>query len=806
MKKILFIFYVLLCLYGYSQKNARNGAEFCPDSICRVLFVFADVTDDTLTFELPGWTEGHLPDYAEAFMDCNIDWRITSYITNFFHEASFGSFNLIGDYYPQLMTFSINDLQRQGFDNVVQKLDSASSYGAVTRHGFSLSDFDIWKFPHGQINYTPKVKTRDNRLDILLIVWRHNSKYKKNPSGGSCGFVGNYNGITLGSLTGYNCSSMVCHAEPDKVFRHEFSHTLIGGNNYHSGGSGTGDTCNFLSNIGGYSMISSYNSNLESYNGWDRWWLGWKHPSKEHYISAVNVHGNEIAADLEYGESLGNNVFILRNFAEYGDAIRIKLPYVKTLDERVRNQYLWIENHQIKEGTVEHDVRKPKGIRFNIQIGNDRLDGDFKKSRTNYIVPLSAFGNYDFDYTALDTIDPNIHWFDAYTTDAFANPFTGYHPIMMPAWDVDVDGASIDDKIQSKEYITIHRIYKDSISACGHLPVFGNRFDAFTAGASIGIGSNPPTTPLMTYRTSKRESGTEQTNNPANPATDDNRYIWLNGLRVDVLEEYSNGDVKVRVVWDDFDVDKDVRWCGPIMLSEKIILKEYKNIILDYGLMPTRPNNPVNLFGRKIFADPTVFTCRDGSLFIQESFSTVRVSNQSLLVIEDGAEYSVEDGALLDIQSSGTLLVKSGATLHIKGSGRVEVRNGAYVCFEEGANIILDNVLSVINLHNDYYQGVNSVHQNIAAQCVDDPLPVFPISGDGRINVFSGNNYIQNRVYTGEAYETGMKLQVGYQVTDEIEHGNVIIDDGADVVFDAEEEVNLEPGTEVRLGGKLTVR
>jgi hypothetical protein len=51
-------------LCANAQENSRNGKEFCPNGLFRVFIVFADVTDDTLSFELPGWTAGQLPIYA----------------------------------------------------------------------------------------------------------------------------------------------------------------------------------------------------------------------------------------------------------------------------------------------------------------------------------------------------------------------------------------------------------------------------------------------------------------------------------------------------------------------------------------------------------------------------------------------------------------------------------------------------------------------------------------------------------------------------------------------------------------------
>lgn len=806
MKKFYLILFICISFNLTAQRNARYGREFAPYGLFRVLTVFADVTDDTVDYSFSWWNEDELPDIADQIFEYQLNGRVTNYVTKYFYEASFGNFIVLGDYYPHLVKLQHNDFTSSTIMvPVINYLNSTPANDTLTQHGYGFSSFDRYGFL-SNMEYRLTIQSPDNKIDMLNVIWRRNKIRFKTAWGGFsvCRFLADTNQIK--NFSGVNGFSHICHESPHKVFCHEFSHTLIGDNNYHTGGAGTGDPGTFLSNVGGYSMLSSYNANLDSYNGWDRWWLGWKHPSKQHYISAVDSNGNEIEADLIYGEPLANNEFILRNFADYGDAVRIKLPYLKTLDNRVRNQYLWIENHQIRTNTIEYEPGKARDIRFNIQIGNDNLTANFLLSRTNYYVPLSAFGNYDFDYTPFDTAVANLYWYDAFTSSNRSNPFCGYHPSMLPAIDANLQYSSVDDKIQSNEFVMVHRIYKDGESVCGHLPVFGNSYDAFHSGTALRLASNPPSTPLLTYKTYTRQFNNEQKDNPSTSADDDNRHIWLNGLKVDIVEKYSNGNIKVRIVWDNYDVDSDVRWCGPIMLTETLILKSGKTILLDYGQMPTRPVNPMTFDEKKIFADPTVFTCRTGSLFQQERSSKVLVKNLSSLVLEPGSEYVIDDGALLDINSSATLVIKSGAMLRVRGSGRVEIRSGAYVCIEQGADIVLESTLSVINLHNEYAQGVNPLCVSLSADCTNIPLSEYPHGGQGRINVFSGDTFIQNRAYSGDSYETGTTIKAGHHVTDQTTYGNVTIENGATVVFDAEEEVRLEPGVEVKTGGALTVR
>lgn len=208
------------------------------------------------------------------------------------------------------------------------------------------------------------------------------------------------------------------------------------------------------------------------------------------------------------------------------------------------------------------------------------------------------------------------------------------------------------------------------------------------------------------------------------------------------------------------------------------------------GLTPTHPLHPIIFHGQKVFADPTVFTCRNHSLFHQEAYSKVKVKNLSTLVLEDGSEYVIEDHAMLNIDSSACLIVKSGATLRVKGKGHVDVREGGYICIESGANIVLEDTLSSLNLHKGYIAGA-SPNAPSGCNCSNTPQN-FVHSGLGSIHSnYNSLKYIQNRTYTGKAYETGKRIWGGRKVTITLPAGNVTLSNGADVILDADKEVDL---------------
>lgn len=797
-KQLVIVAMVMLFQYNvFPQQNAHDGQWYSPYGEIRMFVVFADVVDDTNTSHVPFWNSGCLPEYADEIIDDYATENFTSYISKYFSEASFGAFRVTGDYYPNLIELNNNNIRRNGLDEVVEYLNQLPGNDIVTHNGHHLIDFDRWSVNNPR-DYYPKYNIPDNKLDMLVIVWRHNSKYRASRTGGSCKIPYSET-YPLKSFSNINGYAMIYYDEPSKVLRHEFGHTLIGGNKYHTGGAGTQAVGHFLPNVGGYSILSSFNHNLESYNGWDRWRLGWKHPNKNFNISTLDIHGNEISTEIVYNSSMPTTDYILRNFAITGDAIRIKLPHLRTFNSKIRNQYLWIENHQITPETIEYEEGKPSGIRFNIQVGNDSLTTGLNDSRSNYFVPLSSFGNYDFTYDTMNVPEgvSYLDYYNAYSCCTMQNPFEGHHPAMLPAIDYDNDNA-----IKAKEFITIWKIYMDDIIQLDNHPVFGNRYDAFPVGSKIGISSNPPTTPLMTYCTGERKPNTPT----GEPSNDDNRYIWLNGLSVEIMEQYENGNIRVRVSFNDYNIDSNVRWCGPIMLTEEIKLQTSRTITLDYGITPTRPNNPVIVNDEKVFNSPTIFTCLENSYFKQEAYSTVNVINKSTLVLDSGSVYEVNDHAALNIEQSGTLVVRSGATLHVKGAGHVEVKNGAYICVENGANVILEDTLSALNLRPGCHTTLDStVNGNLNCNCIVTPS-VCTASNGIIHDAYNGNRCIQNVIYTNDAYETGDAIKAGYDVCPEHPFGDVNVTNGAHVIIDAEGDVTLDNRVCVELGSSLEVR
>ena len=81
----------------------------------------------------------------------------------------------------------------------------------------------------------------------------------------------------------------------------------------------------------------------------------------------------------------------------------------------------------------------------------------------------------------------------------------------------------------------------------------------------------------------------------------------------------------------------------------------------------------------------------------------------------------------------------------------------------------------------------------------------FPHSGSGLIKDYSNDLYIQNETITSNQYYIGRNIYVGHHVTTSKPQGDVIINNNAHVIFDAAENVYIEPGFECALGAVFEV-
>ncbi|NLI72645.1 MAG: hypothetical protein GX361_07965 [Bacteroidales bacterium] len=702
MKRILLttitLFSLSFNLFCQSTIHAHNGWYLPTKGNFRIFAVFAEIEGDTLELNVNRWEKGKMPEPSliKDYQD---------FIHRYFSEASFGALNVTMHYWDKLIKIPLKEQDRNnGFKKVFEYLANTYNRGHLIQTTDGLifpNDFDQWSLnaPKGSV----KPNIPDNEIDFVAIFWRVNSSIGPKRSGGQ----GNWGKFNKKIGEKEFAHRIFMYSSDITVFQHEFAHGIVGSNNFHSAPR-NGGTPLFIEDYPGYSILSGNARYHPGYNGWDRYRLGWQHPSQKHKISARDEKGNEKNGNLTYGQNIGDSaVFVLRDFASTNDAVRIKLPYVRTLNPKAREQWIWIENHQLLPDKVEYVPSKhgvgspmskvPRGIYLNIQVGNEDFS-DFS-SRTNYISPISRFGKFDCTYQSEWPVGDGRYGDLAITDDSFANPFTGAGFNAHPA-----DNNS-NDRIELNEYKNIVGIkYNNQVLGKENFGYFtyhsfGSVYDAFYEGDKISLSTNPTITPWLTHKNSSSFS--------SKPAVDDNRHIYLNGLCIRILEQRANGDVKISIRWNDFDIKNNVRWCGDIVLNEQVIVHPNCTVLLDQGLTPTKRNNPIFVNGQKVFANPTLFTAKNNSFFKIERKGTTILKHNSSYIAESGSTLELNNKSVFVVDSGSTLQIKAGARVIIKGRGKIVVKSGGYLCVEEGAFIDLQNSNSAIILEKGAVLGAN---------------------------------------------------------------------------------------------------
>jgi hypothetical protein len=801
----LFVWFTAILPLGlYGQISSRNGIALSSSGTVRVLLIFGEVINDPdynkETFS--SWPPDQMPADPGYMLDTLINSsNIHGKLSKLFYEASFGEFVVIGDYVNSLMRIDTNSWNNSMGEIVGNYLNGIPADDITTAHQYTFngSDFDNWQ--HNSIQGGVKTPGMDDKIDLIIVLWRVNSKFRDECN--SCGTVFSLLNPVKGKAGSEYGSVTTAYSGTEwGAVRHEIAHSLLGSDAFATGGHVGNSGRTTIPKQGGYSLLNyAHGASGTLYNGFDRWRLGWKHPSKQYYISALDATTlTTVNTDLVYMAGIQYHDYILRDFVSTGDVIRIKLDYLKSEDSSTRNQYLWLENHQMVS-ELDLNKRDAKGIYAYIQVGWDDMTNFTDNGDKQYLTFLHGMGNYDMIYGADSTI---------YLNSVRQNPFTGYSMIQGLAYNIVnpniINGVSYPDKIFADEAFYATGVVKDGIplpSSDYSLPCqpsFGTIHDPFLAGSKIGIGSNPSTNPVLTYSVRDKKLVPFLTPQPA-----DNKKIYLNGLSFEVLEYQANGDAKVRISYRDFDINNDVRWCGPIVLTERVELTA-GTITLDQGLTPTRPVNPIQFNGEDIYASPTIFTAKAQGYYKMFAGTQTVVKNNSSYVSEQYGSMEINDQSPFIVRTGSTLVLKTGSNLLIKATGHIEVESGGYICIETGAHITLQDPLSAINFRTGHLSGFNPVSGLTGCNCLSNPEGA-AVTGSGEIHsAFSSNFFIQNQTIGTDEYYTGNNISIGRAVDPSQNPGDVIIQSGTNVILDAQSNILLDVGLTINAGAGFEMR
>jgi hypothetical protein len=703
----------------------ENGYTLPARGDMRVLVTFAEVNFrpcgggfSQAPFAHENWPEGQPPLDKDQYYDPVIQGRPHAFMSDYYYQMSFGLYRVAGDYVPQAVTLDCRDGQASP-DKVLAALNARGVL--VTAHGLMLNDFDQWT-PTGP--GLPKIHQADGKVDVLMIVWRNIEPFNGTECN-SC-FTGymSSSAYPIGNKSGSNAmgSFGAWGSGPAGwgIFMHEYMHTLFGGNNMHIGDGADIGSFHYTQSPWGMTGASPAASNVA--NGWDRDHLKWKPENKHWYISAISTGRHEVPSDISIATHPAGGVFILRDFVESGDAIRIRLPHITWEEFAPKNQYLWIENHQLHSRFDVNGLDVPcqsrwrPGVYAQVQVGKDTgaadLDHDgrvtandlypssyyswFPNAVGSWLLPLSADGRRDWLYRfdKATPPDPTVpcQWDNAglpiERARSLPNAFTGYSDLF---FSVDSDTMLSNPQPSPITLIPIgNGLLLSGEPKSVLTEVVGNTlirslgnaaeqaFSAANGKTRMSISTNPAPVPVYT-----RESRSAYASPNTSPIEDwENRTIWLNGLSVEVLQENvdGHGAVKVQIRWDDSLLDRDVRWTGNVVLDNdaadpwkrqaKVVVADGRNLYLDRGLSPTvdvaKPDFETIYPTGEASVYPAGLSPETGRLFTEPTVMTVKAGTK--IHLGRGARLWIQNGSTLNVEPGAEVQLEPGADI-VQGVG-----------------------------------------------------------------------------------------------------------------------------------------
>ena len=194
-----------------------------------------------------------------------------------------------------------------------------------------------------------------------------------------------------------------------------------------------------------------------------------------------------------------------------------------------------------------------------------------------------------------------------------------------------------------------------------------------------------------------------------------------------------------------------------------------------------------------------------GSLIIDNSNVKSIESDWGGIIVKSGGLLVLNNTSISDynitVESGGSILLKG--ALNLTGNHNITINSGGFICFESGTNVNLTDYMSLIKLNEGANYGVNPSLQ-LQTTCFM-PYTNITKTGNGAIVDFNQDIYIQNQTISMNRYIGGKNIYVGNHVTTTQTFGDVIINNGANVIFDCK-EITFDAGFESSNGSTYEVR
>ena len=450
------------------------------------------------------------------------------------------------------------------------------------------------------------------------------------------------------------------------------------------------------------------NSSLLTFNGWDRYRLGWKPNGNSDLIMAHDDNGLQfVNADIDPSTSSSSIFeFTLKDFSNSGDVARIKLPFLPANEFQ---QWIWIENHQLKANNgfvldkffYEDDFtcvdNSSPGLYMYYQIERD--DPTVFSGNADYIKAIDAEGFYDV-ILGQSTITNNC------VNDAeflpykkiLPNPFTGFKETE--------DIRSINNNTQTAILGILPAIEEINNGIFSkQLQYQGDSKDAFSINYKnkIGVGTNPSFLNTLTDVSVGLSTETYIDNSSFLPVIPNNRVIYLNGISVEITEQLANGDIKIRVRLDDVEVNNTTRWAADNIVLNPVASPSGNSLVLKTGsvinLDRSRSNNRYkvleefliepNSTAENLFNSPTVLTVKPNAKIEMQAVSNLIIENGSTLKLNNASEINMLPNAHIEVKSNGILDLEAGSLVKLAENATILVHDGGKIIIRDGATLML---------------------------------------------------------------------------------------------------------------------
>jgi hypothetical protein len=632
----------------------------------------------------------------------------------------------------------------------------------------------------GKKKVTPSIDS-PHKYDHIMFIWRNRPGYN--------GTGNTYPSPLSTLLLGYKSDSYTnigsYNKIPTTIARHEFSHQLFGGNNFHCAGGGWGAANYWIPLTGGWSALGLSGSSLLCFNAWDRQRLDWKPVGNTYTLSARDEdNSKEVNGDLDAANPSDAGIYTLRDFIISGDVIRIKLPFIDPNNEFP--EYLWLENHtgtQNNSSPFDQWHYQPSecvddfipGLMAYLQIDKDtRLSDDpleVFSGYSDYLRPLTADGFYDRDHESNSIFNDCVQWGDTWAfIQGLPNSLTGGSEQDLYTVDIDNDNVIKRDDMRSNFVEMSNNEYHKHLYALGH----NDHIFTLNGSNKICIATNPSSASMMNLVSYQ---------SPANEE-DNLRKIYLNGISAEIIGIDASKNIQLRIRFDDVNIDRDVRWCADeIVLNPvdtesgfSLNIKAGRTMTLDQSLTATRMNDPIVFNGKNVFANPTTFVVKPNVKINLEPEAKVQLENASTFHLNSSSYCIIGNDGVLEIKNGTSLYLDDCSVLEIKGEGKLIVRSGATLCISPNAVLAFENRLQNLVLES----GV------IIPNGYADPASIINNTlSNGSINTnitWTSKNYIVNGSLTIESQSTLTIRTSTLSFIDE--NSKIIVKPGAKLILD----------------------